>query len=151
MITKILQKIFQMRTRMINFSGLTNKRPQKFTKKKRLPIRVFVQGMLRSKSECFFFSKMSGVLTNFSATSNQIMCKSHFFSVALFFRVKKTQKSTSLKIYLKNQFNFSLPNLLRSIVPKTGWSQRKKQISQHACEKNSKCLRIENCFKITNK
>ena len=114
-------------------------------KKKRLPIRVFVQCMLRrsSKSECFFFKN--------EWSFKQFQCKAHFCSNPLCFRVKKTQKCTSLKICLKNQFNFSLPNLLRSIVPKPGWSQRRKQISQHACEKNTKCLRIENCFKITNK
>ena len=90
-------EIFQMRTRMIKFSGQTIKRLQKLTKKKRLPIRIFEQCMLRSKSECFFFKN--------EWSFNQFQCnfKSNYVQIAFFFQLHCVSEWRKHKKYeLKN-------------------------------------------------
>ena len=86
-------EIFQMRTPMIKFSSQTIKRLQKLTKKKRLPIRIFVQCMFRSKSECFFFKN------EWSFNHFQCNFKSNYVQIAFFFSCIVFQSEENTKKY----------------------------------------------------
>ena len=126
-----------MRTRMIQVTGQTVRRLQKFTEKNDYPSESLCNSCYadRQKSECFFFKNewsLNKFQCNFKSNYVQVSFFSQFF---LCFSVKNTQKCTSLKLYLKNQFIFSLPNSFWSTTPKSRLPQRRKQISQHACEK----------------
>ena len=84
----------------------------------------------RQKVSGFFFFKNEWSLNQFQCNfKSSYLYISIFFQISLCFSVKNTQKCTSLKLYLKNQFIFSLPNSFRSTGPKSRLPQRRKQIS----------------------
>ena len=100
-----------------------------------------------------FFFKTEWTFNLFQGNFKSNYVQISFFPIALCFSVKNTQKCTSLKLYLKNRFNVSLPNLHWSIEPKSRMKivANEKNKSPSTPVKKLKCPRLENCFKITNK
>ena len=94
---------------------------QKLTKKKTI---TYQNPCAMRVTQIFKKNEWSLNQFNYNFESNYV--QTSFFSNFIVFSVKNTQKCTSLKLYLKNPFKFSLPNLLWSIGPNSKLSQRRK-------------------------
>ena len=152
MIPKVIQKFLQMRTEIIQVTGQTIKRLQKL-RKKRLPVRIFVQCMLRrlSKMSVFFFKNewsSNQFQCDFKLSCMQISC----FSNTIVFQCEECTKMYEPKIISKE--SIQLFTLKSSLVD---WTKNKivaakvKNKSPSTPLKKNEMSSARNFFKTTIK